>query len=385
MTGNGIGARIRQLRTERIPRLTQRELAERSGVSVDLISKLEQGTKQSALLVTLHKIALALDVDISALVGHATRVDTDQDDSGLLAIRRAIISARDDGEPSNDDELQRSATLGWGHYWTHRFDVLGAMLPTLITTGRASVRNSGSPHAYAALADAYNIASCMLVHLGKVDLGYLAMERALAAANLSDDELRVSALSGWMSWVLLHHTGGSSEAKHIAVREADSIEPKMKGARPEQVSVWGSLLISAAVAAAREDNASEADDLINLAEVAATRLDGMGYSPRMYNQSPFGLPLIIMQTVDISVVTGRPGRALTVAERMPPNDMPLASKARHLADKAFAYTELGKVREAENTLYEIRRQAPNWMRYQSYPRVIVAELWEREKRARSTE
>jgi predicted transcriptional regulator len=47
-----IGERVRQLRTGRLPRLTQRELAEKSGVSVDLISKLEQGAKQSALLVT---------------------------------------------------------------------------------------------------------------------------------------------------------------------------------------------------------------------------------------------------------------------------------------------------------------------------------------------
>ncbi len=223
----------------------------------------------------------------------------------------------------------------------------------------------------------------MLVHLGKVDLAYLAMERGLFAAEQSDDVLRKSALTGWLSWVLLHQAGSSGDAKYIAVREADSIEPRMKGARPEEVSVWGSLLISAAVAAARDNDAGEADDLINLAEVAATRLDGMGYSPRMYNQSPFGLPLLIMQTVDIAVVTGRPGRALTVAEKMPPNDMPLASTARHLADKAFAYTELGKVRQAEEMLYAIRRQASNWMRYQSYPRVIVAELWEREKRARS--
>jgi transcriptional regulator with XRE-family HTH domain len=63
-----IGERIRQLRVEQKPRMTQRELAERAGVSVDLISKLEQGTKQTALLVSLHKIARALDVDVSVLL-----------------------------------------------------------------------------------------------------------------------------------------------------------------------------------------------------------------------------------------------------------------------------------------------------------------------------
>ena len=143
MTSAGsIGERIRQLRTERMPRLTQRELAEKSGISVDLISKLEQGTKQSALLTTLTKIARALDVDVSALISQPVRVDTEQDDSGLLAVRRAIISAREDGEPDTPEELERSVSLAWGHYWTHKLDVLGGMLPTLISTARASVRET---------------------------------------------------------------------------------------------------------------------------------------------------------------------------------------------------------------------------------------------------
>jgi transcriptional regulator with XRE-family HTH domain len=387
MTTNGsIGERVRQLRTARMPRVTQRELAEKAGVSVDLISKLEQGTKQSALLTSLSKIARALDVDVSALVSRPVRVDVagEDRDSGVLAVRRAITTVREDGEPATDEELRKSATLAWGHYWTNQFDVLAGMLPELIASARATVRQSGSPVAHEALSDAYGAAASMLVHLDKVDLAYLAMERAIREAENSEDDLRRSSLYGWLSWLLLHQTGRSDEAKHIATREADSIEPKIKGAPPEQVSVWGSLLVGAAVAAAREDNASEADDVINLAEVAATRLDGMGWNRRMYNQSPFGLPLVTMQGVDIAVVTGRPGRALTIAEKMPPDaPLPLASKARHLADKAFALTELGRLREAEDTLYTIKRTAPKWMTYQSYPRVIVAELWEREKRSRS--
>ena len=89
-----IGERIRQLRLQRDPQMTQRELAERAGVSVDLISKLEQGRKQTALLVSLHKIARALDVDASMLLARPSRIDVadDAQDHGVLAIRRAITS-----------------------------------------------------------------------------------------------------------------------------------------------------------------------------------------------------------------------------------------------------------------------------------------------------
>jgi len=41
--------------------LTQQELADAAGVSVDIIRKLEQGQRSSALLTTLMAIAQALD------------------------------------------------------------------------------------------------------------------------------------------------------------------------------------------------------------------------------------------------------------------------------------------------------------------------------------
>jgi transcriptional regulator with XRE-family HTH domain len=65
---SAIGARIRQLRLARSPRLTQEQLAERAGVSVDLIGKLEQGQRQTAQLGSLQKLANALGVEVSLLL-----------------------------------------------------------------------------------------------------------------------------------------------------------------------------------------------------------------------------------------------------------------------------------------------------------------------------
>jgi len=385
--GGGIGDRVQRLRTGRSPKLTQRELAEKAGVSVELVSKLEQGVRQSARLASLTKIARALDVDVADLVSRPVRVDTTGgEDGGVLAVRRAIITLSDDAEPANEDELRKSASLAWGYYWSSQFDVLAGMLPEFIGAARATVRQTGTPAAYEALSDAYRIAATMLAQpLGKVDLAYLAMERAVGAAEQTGDVLRRAAVCGWMSWQFTQHAGSTAEAVRMAVREADDVEPKMKGAAPEQVSVWGTLLGFAAIAAARDDNASEADDLINLAEVAATRLDGMGWTRTLYGQAPFGLPRVIVQMTDIATVTGRPGRALTVARKMPPEpDLPLDNRAHHLADIALALTELGKLREAESALHTLWRTAPNWMRYQPYPRRVMAELWERDKRRSRT-
>src|SRR6266566_2237202 len=74
-TSPPIGERIYELRAQRRPRMTQRELADRAGVSVDLVAKLEQGAKRSASLDSLGRIAGALEVDVAELLTRQPQVD----------------------------------------------------------------------------------------------------------------------------------------------------------------------------------------------------------------------------------------------------------------------------------------------------------------------
>lgn len=381
----GIGGRIKELREGREPRLSQRELAERAGVSVDTISKLEQGRRQTALVPTLLRIAAGLDVDLAQLFAPPPRIDGDGLDAeaaGVLAIRHAVITSRPAGEPLSVDDLEREMGSVWAHYWNSRFEVLGRTLPALIQAARVTVDIEPSPTAWAALADLLGAGASMLVHLGQLDLAYLLMKQAENAAVRSGDELRHAAVVGWTSWLLLHQAGGNDEAQHLAISQAAAVEPSsFSKASPTRVAVWGSLLVSGAVAAARENDAGQADDILNLAEVAALRLEALpGQTTSPYERN-FGRELVAMQGVDIAVVTGRPGLALERAGRMEPlRAMPLAARARHAADRAYAYTQLGHSSKAEATLLSLEREAPQWMRYQPYPRVIVRELWEQNKR-----
>lgn len=314
------------------------------------------------------------------LLARPTRIDTqDGATGGVLAIRGALTAPFLDGEPCSLGELREATGHAWHAYWSSRFDVLGALLPGLISQARITTGDAATS------SDIYGLTASTLVSLGHVDLGYLAMERALREAESSGDELRGAAVSGWMSWLLMHQTGvGPDQAQRLAVAEADNIEPRRVSAGPEAVAVWGGLLVSAAVAAARRDAADEADELTHLAEVAAFRLGAGESAVRMDYWRPFGLPLVLMPAVDIAVATGRPGRALELAGRMPPDaELPEATRARHLADVAFAQTTVGRDAEAVETLLRVERQAPSWMRYHAYPRTIVRELLERERRART--
>lgn len=92
MEDSTIGALLRQARTER--GLTREELAERAGVSRDIIAKLEQGIRESARINTLSNLATALGITPSQLLGRRERLERSSAD-GILAVRDALLSARD--------------------------------------------------------------------------------------------------------------------------------------------------------------------------------------------------------------------------------------------------------------------------------------------------
>src|SRR4051812_26588960 len=120
-----IGQRIYELRTERVPRLTQRQLAERAGLSVDLIQKLEQGRKATAKITSLSAIANALDVDLVAILSKPTHLESVPSDGGLLALRRVLTPVDEQaGDPVAREELRGLLVEAWSAYWRGDYDVL---------------------------------------------------------------------------------------------------------------------------------------------------------------------------------------------------------------------------------------------------------------------
>jgi transcriptional regulator with XRE-family HTH domain len=69
MTGEHLGDRLAQLRRDR--GMTQEELADRAGVSVDVVRKLEQHRKDGIRLETLRKLAAGLQTDSASLLDDA--------------------------------------------------------------------------------------------------------------------------------------------------------------------------------------------------------------------------------------------------------------------------------------------------------------------------
>jgi transcriptional regulator with XRE-family HTH domain len=382
MSSETIGARIKELRGKI---MTQRELAETAGVSVDLIRKLEQEQRHTASVPALQKIANALDVDLAMLLGKPNSLPSPAAEGGVLAIRRALTTV-DDLLPDaawNDDpldlrEAQRAVDYAWGCYWSGRYELLGRLLPTTLPQLRATLRAvpvSERPRAAEALAQAYQVAGDTLVHLGHAADAWLAIRNALAAANQGDDELLSATLRMSLAWQLLVQ-GRYHESEQIAVAAAEDVEPT--GDVPAQrISAYGLLTVTAATAAARAQRAEATHDLLTEADESATRLG----VERNDHKTTFGPAKMAMLRVDCAVVQEEYAQALDGARKLPRDaDLPLATRARHLADVAYSQMQTGQNDAAVTTLLTMEQLAPDWIKYQTLPRQTTAELVERQRR-----
>lgn len=375
-----IGRNLRQLRRE--SGMTQEGLAERSGVSKDVISKLEQGRRVAARVSTLMALSNGLDVELSELTGKRERLGADKDGASILAVRDVLLSpsllpgmdgldADDDGAPTPLPDLEAAVSAGWDYYWTGEFGKLAAAVPGLITEARLTHRSAG-PAAAAHLGQAFQLAACLLVHLGKDDLAALAAERGIVAAAEGDDQFQWATIQGTFSWILLHQAR-LEESERLAVTVAQSIEPSFS-APDAHLAAWGNLLMTAL--APRVAAGGDPSEYLSLASAGAERI---GRRVDTY-QTAFGPATVAMQAVHAWAGLHEPTKALQAAGRIRTGDLRGISYGRHLLDVAQAHVDARQPRAAVARLQEAHTKAPVWFRHQGVARSLVGDVRELETR-----
>jgi transcriptional regulator with XRE-family HTH domain len=380
-----LGDRLARLR--RLAGLTQEQAAERSGVSVDVIRKLEQHRKHSARLPTLHALAKGLGVELPALLGDPPAIASNgaPDPPELVELRRAVMPSLVPKFPDMSDLASLSLAVlreeiadAWTLYHAADFARLMAVLPGIIADARlfASVGNPEQKAAgSAALGKALQLAGHLAIRLGKTDLALSALERAAAAADDSGDSLLTPMVYNSVAWAY-QRQNRLDDAEELAVTAADSVE-RGKLDSAARVRVWGGLVMSGATSAARMGNYDEARDMMATAEDGAGRLavlpppedDG-----RML--SVFSRSSVRIERVRLAVQHARPDEALALAKGIRLSaDIPPSWRTWLLLDVARAYADIGDGENAVRTLETLRRVAPAWMRQHTLAVAIVTDLW----------
>ncbi|WP_406507809.1 helix-turn-helix domain-containing protein [Streptomyces sp. NBC_00212] len=385
MASEPLGDRLTRLR--RLADLTQEGLADRSGVSVDVVRKLEQKRKHSARLPTLHALSKGLGVELTSLLGGPPGVPStgEADPPALVAVRRAIMPPlfAPPLEPSGADRLslpllRAELTQGWTLYHDAEFGRLMDVLPGIIADARLAAA-VGTPEqragGQAALGKALQLGGHLAIRLGKSDLALSALERAMEAAGQSTDPLLPAMVSNSVAWAY-QRQNRLDDAQHLAVHAADGVE-RDHVHTSEGVRVWGGLLMSAATSYARNDDYDTADTMMKTAERAADRVATLPPPVDSKLVSVFSRSSVRIERVRLAVQHERPDDAMDLAKGMRlSKDIPPSWRTWLLLDVARAHTDVGDAAGAVRALESLRRVAPAWMRHHTLAVAIVSDLWE---------
>jgi len=209
--------------------------------------------------------------------------------------------------------------------------------------------------AFALSADAHHVAAGLLLKLDDQGLAYLAADRSMRAAQTSGDPVTVGASARIITHTLM--AGGHlGAAISTASSHAERLDRDMPAQTPDSLSIYGSLLLRGAIAAAQHDKRDTAHGLLGEADEAAQRL-GVDGNLRW---TAFGPTNTKLHRVSIAVMLGDAGTAVDVARKIDLRTIEVTErKASLLVDTARAFLQWGKhdkayiaLRAAEETAHE---------------------------------
>jgi len=380
-----IGERIALYRRRR--GLSQPVFAGLLGKSESWVSKVERGVQPIDKLSTLVEVAGVLRVEVSALTGQPALLEPVDGDGheGVPALRRALTDygpvpgmAADEAEPEDVAALGREVS-GLRRAWqaTRYWDV-STRLPDLLARARATEHYAPAgdqPRAARLLAETYQVAADLLMKVGEVDLAYLAVDRALRLADRGDDPAQTAAAAWHLSFVL-YGSARLAEAQQVSEAAAGALEPALTARATAVWSLWGALLLKAAIAAARQDDGRTAWHLLADAQRAAART-----GDRNDYWTVFGPTNTAIHATGIAVELGQPVEALRHARQVAAAALPSAERrAHHLIDVARGHGQQRRDGDAVRALLGAERLAPEEVRYAVFARQLVRDLLARERR-----
>lgn len=254
-----------------------------------------------------------------------------------------------------------------------RYTDVAARLPGLLSTAMATHADATSGEDIAAangqLAELYILASELMVKLGHDHLAWTTADRGQQAAYGSGDVL-TQAAARRASAIVLRRAGRTETAQRLVVDTAAALQSDLNRG-PEYLSVYGSLLSTAAYTAAVDGDRDTARTLICEAVDAASRL-GVDANHRFTAFGPTGVGLY---RISIARVLGDSGTAIETACRINPTSIPLVERqARYWSDVARSFHQWGKLEQCYRALLAAEHASPDEVRYRKPIQQITTSL-----------
>jgi transcriptional regulator with XRE-family HTH domain len=387
-----IGERIAIYRRRR--GLTQLVLAGLVGRSESWLSQVERGTRPIDRLSVLIDIAHVLKVNVTDLTGQPFSLapNGNLENQTVRAIRQALtrydailvldLASGNDAARPNPATLRRDLRQAWQLRQAARYTELGTMLPRLLADAERAMREfDGADRlaAFAVSAETYHLAAMALKKFGENELAWIAADRGILAADRAEAPLLMAVSARAVGQVFMS-AGRLDEAESVSTAALTTLEPRLGNASPEHLSVYGALLLTRAIIAARKNDRATADQFIREAEATARRLG----QDRNDFWTIFGPTNVAIHAVSVDVELGDPAAGLRKAPSVDPSRLSpelVERRVYHMIDLARSYAQQRNDAAAVLTLLEAERAAPEEVRYHVIVPEMLRELLKRERRA----
>jgi len=276
-------------------------------------------------------------------------------------------------QPAEVPALAKAVANAKRAYQSCRYAEVMSQMPTLLPTLQATCSDldgDGKLRAYTLAADAYHVAASVLLKLDDHGLAWLAADRSMRAATFSEDPLTVGSSARIITHALMadgHYGAASTTAGDYAQRLAAD----MRDPTPDSLSVYGSLLLRGAIAAAQAEDRDGSLTLLHEAGQAGSRL-GSDYNHRW---TAFGPANVLLHRVNIAVCLGDAGAAISHARKVNLDQLTVTErKASFFVDTARAFAQWGKHEKVLHALRAAEELAPQEVRSRPAVRRLISDL-----------
>jgi hypothetical protein len=277
--------------------------------------------------------------------------------AAVLAAYASDAAGSTQDEPPDLPSLAAAVARAKRDYQACRYSEVTEHLPALLGRVQAAcavLDGQDLSQAYTLSAEAHHVAASILFKVGDHGLGWLAADRSMQAARASEDPVTVASSARIVTHALMgskHYKAATDTASTLAAK----FDHDVSAHDPESLSVYGSLLLRGAIAAAQHENRGGADDLLTEAEEAAARL-GDDLNLRW---TAFGPTNASLHRVNIAVTLGDAGTAIDVARTVDLGKIDVTErKATFLMDTARAFLQCGRHERAYLALRAAEEIAP---------------------------
>jgi hypothetical protein len=258
-------------------------------------------------------------------------------------------------------------------YQSCRYAEAMSHMPTLLPVLQATcdhLDGDAKLRAYTLTADAYHVVASILIKLDDHGLAWLAADRSMRAATLSQEPLAVGTSARIITHALMAD-GHFGAATTVASTHAQRLAADTRNSSAESLSVYGSLLLRGALAAAHAEDRDSSITLLDEAGQAGSRL-GSDYNHRW---TAFGPANALLHRVNAAVRLGDAGSAINYARKVNLDHLTVTErKASFFVDTAQAFSQWGKHEKAFHALRTAEELAPEEVRSRPAVRRLVSDL-----------